>query len=192
VVHVSARTTALVHASGGFQERNPLLDGSGLGLDVLQIGFTGLSLGPEFAEIGLQFSNALRPADEPPLEAPRMFLMVTVVFVAPMMTFMPTLAAATALDLAASTMAAACLLFAPAATATGARCLLVVATVAMTALLLASAATFVPAMTSVLSAHRLHSPVSIWNCCLYSVRNRSNCTRVSPMLAAPACRNSTL
>lgn len=62
--------------------------------------FHGCGLGPEFAQIGLQLSDAFGPADEPPLEAPRVFRVVTVIFVVamllPMLLPVPALAAATA------------------------------------------------------------------------------------------------
>jgi hypothetical protein len=146
--------------SGGLEGLEALFDAPGLGLDVFQIGRTGLRLGLQLAQIGFQLGNALGPADEPPLKAMSMFRTVTVVFVAPMMLFVPTLAATAALGLAASTLAAAGLLLALAATAASAGCFLAVAvsTMLMTA---ASAATSVSAMTSALSAHCLHSPVLI-------------------------------
>jgi hypothetical protein len=149
--------------SGSFQGRDALFDCCGLGLDVLQIGFTGLRLGSEFAQIGLQASDALRTADEPPVEARSVLLMVPVVFVLPVMLTVPALAAATAGGLAASAVAAARLLLALAVTATGAGCFLVMAAVAvaMTSMLLVAAATFMPTMASALSAHCLHSPVLI-------------------------------
>jgi hypothetical protein len=64
--------------SSGFQGYDAFFNGPGLGLDVLEIGLAGLRFGPEFAQIGLQLSDTLGPADEPPLQAPRVFRVVTV------------------------------------------------------------------------------------------------------------------
>jgi hypothetical protein len=175
--------------SGSFQGRDALFDRCGLGLNVLEIGRAILRFGPEFAQVGFQLGDALGPAGEPPLEAWCGFDVVTVSTVVFVMLTVSTRTATTALRLAASTMAAACCLLALAATATSAGCFLAVAVSTMP-MAAASAATSVPAMTFALSAHCLHSPVLIRNCCSYSVKNRSNCARVPRMLAAQACRNS--
>lgn len=138
------------------------LDGPGLGLDVLEIGFPGLRLGPQLTQIGFQLSDALGPTDEPPPEAMSVFRVVPMMFVAPMIFFMPTLAATAALGLATSTLTAASFLPARAlaATAAGAAGLLAVAAPTLV-LAVVSTTALVSAITSALSAHRLQPPVVI-------------------------------
>jgi len=144
----------------GLQRCDAFLYSLSLGSYVFQVDLAGLCLGPDFAQIGFQLSDAFGPADEPPLEASRVFRVVTVVFVVPMMLTVPTLVTTTALRLAASTMTAACLPLALTATATSAGCFLAVAVSPML-MAAASAATSVPAMTSFMSAHRVYPPVLI-------------------------------
>jgi len=149
----------------GLQRCDAFLYSLSLGSYVFQVDLAGLCLGPDFAQIGFQLSDAFGPADEPPLEASRVFRVVTVVFVAPMMLTVPSLAATAALGLATSTLAPASFLAARALAATFAACLLAVMTVPTPVLAVVSTATpvsaFASATTSALSAHRLQPPVLI-------------------------------
>lgn len=161
-VHLQSRARVSAR-SGRFEGREAFFNALGLGVDVLEIGFPGLRLGPQLAQIALQLSDALGPADEPPPEALRMFRVVTVVFMAAMMLTRAVTAGA-AFSLAA-TLAAASFLAARALAATFAACLLAVTTVPTPVLAVVSTATpvsaFASATTSALSAHRFQPPVVI-------------------------------
>jgi len=152
---LASRIGASRGESGSFQDGEALFDGPGFGLDVLEIGFPGLCLGPEFTQIRLQLGDALSPAGEPPMEARGMFRMTTVafmVFVMPMMLTVTAMTATAAFGLAVLTLAAASFLFAPALVAAGASCIVMAAASTMP-MAVASTATPVSAITSAMSAH---------------------------------------
>jgi hypothetical protein len=161
-VHLQSRARVSAR-SGRFEGREAFFNALGLGLDVLEIGFPGLRLGPQLAQVALQLSDALSPAAEPPPEALRMFRVVTMVFMAAMMLTRAVIAGA-AFSLAA-TLAPAGFLAARALAATLAACLLAVTTVPTPVLAVVATATLVSALasstTSAMSAHRFQPPVVI-------------------------------
>jgi hypothetical protein len=195
-------------ASGGSQPVDTFLNGFRFGLDILEIRFAGLCFSSQVAQVGFQLGDALVAAGKAPPEAsphatlsfavvPTMVVALSAATAPPVLV----MAAAAALVLVVAVPASAGMpLFVMAAfSATAVAMVMMVASAAAVvamvfttaALVLAvAAATLMTAVTSAISAHVLHPPLWIWNCCSYSARNRSSCARVPRRLTAQACRYS--